>query len=203
MLQGTAHHYSSELSYHTATGNLSKLQEYTTSGRYAYSTAFSYDAENRLTGLTYKHGTAASGSTGCAYDKLGRLASSYVELGNNTHTSSYSYGTGGQGTGSVSPLVKTLSVPGGSYTYAYSNMRNMTSVKEGNTIVSYQYDKLGQLTRANDPWDTTAGSAGTFVANPLWGTIYDMTGSYTLGLLVCPVLLIGGMFAMLASMKEQ
>lgn len=49
----------------------------------------------------------------------------------------------------------------------------------------------------------TAGSAGTFVANPLWGTIYDMTGSYTLGLLVCPVLLIGGMFAMLASMKEQ
>ena len=66
VLQGTAHHYSSELSYHTATGNLSKLQEYTTSGRYAYSTAFSYDAENRLTGLTYKHGTAASGSTGCA-----------------------------------------------------------------------------------------------------------------------------------------
>lgn len=48
----------------------------------------------------------------------------------------------------------------------------------------------------------TAGSAGTFVANPLWGTIYDLTGSYTLGLLICPVLLLGGMFAMLASMKE-
>ena len=174
VLQGTAHHYSSELSYHTATGNLSKLQEYTTSGRYAYSTAFSYDAENRLTGLTYKHGTAASGSTGCAYDKLGRLASSYVELGNNTHTSSYSYGTGGQGTNSSSPLVKTLSVPGGSYTYAYSNMRNMTSVNDGTKTVSYQYDKLGQLTRANDPYDTTAGSAGT-----TWVYAYDLGGNLT------------------------
>ena len=48
----------------------------------------------------------------------------------------------------------------------------------------------------------TAGSAGTFVANPIWGTIYDLTGSYTLGLVVCPVLLAGAAAAMLASMRE-
>ena len=48
----------------------------------------------------------------------------------------------------------------------------------------------------------TAGSAGTFVANPVWGAIYDLTGSYTLGLLVCPVLLMGAAAAMLVSMKE-
>lgn len=48
----------------------------------------------------------------------------------------------------------------------------------------------------------TAGGAGTFVANPVWGAIYDLTGSYTLGLLVCPLLLMGAMAAMLASMKD-
>lgn len=48
----------------------------------------------------------------------------------------------------------------------------------------------------------TVGSAGTFVANPLWGTIYDLTGAYTLGMLACPILLLGAMAAMLASMKE-
>ena len=49
----------------------------------------------------------------------------------------------------------------------------------------------------------TAGSAGTFAANPIWGTIYDVTGSYTLGLLACPLLLMGAMAAMLLSMKEE
>jgi hypothetical protein len=48
----------------------------------------------------------------------------------------------------------------------------------------------------------TAGSAGTFVANPVWGAIYDNMGSYTLGLIVCPILLIGALIAMRASMKE-
>jgi MFS family permease len=37
----------------------------------------------------------------------------------------------------------------------------------------------------------TAGSIGTFIANPLWGTIYDMTGSYRLGLVGAAVLLAG------------
>jgi len=49
----------------------------------------------------------------------------------------------------------------------------------------------------------TVGSAGTFAANPIWGTIYDVTGSYTLGLLACPLLLMGAMAAMLLSMKEE
>ena len=35
----------------------------------------------------------------------------------------------------------------------------------------------------------TCGSVGTIVANPLWGSVYDMTGSYTLALMVVPVLL--------------
>jgi predicted MFS family arabinose efflux permease len=48
----------------------------------------------------------------------------------------------------------------------------------------------------------TVGSVGTFLANPLWGTIYDVTGSYALGLVGCAVLLAAAIFAMLAAMKD-
>ena len=36
----------------------------------------------------------------------------------------------------------------------------------------------------------TCGSVGTIVANPLWGGVYDLTGAYTPGLLLMPVLLL-------------
>jgi len=49
----------------------------------------------------------------------------------------------------------------------------------------------------------TAGSAGTFLANPLWGTIYDSTGSYALGLVGCAVLLAGAIAALLLALKES
>lgn len=49
----------------------------------------------------------------------------------------------------------------------------------------------------------TTGSAGTFLANPVWGAIYDMTGSYTLGLIAAPLLLVAAVGAMLVSLKEN
>lgn len=47
----------------------------------------------------------------------------------------------------------------------------------------------------------TAGSAGTFFANPLWGTIYDLTGSYAIGLIGAALLLATAIWAMLQSLK--
>ena len=49
---------------------------------------------------------------------------------------------------------------------------------------------------------STAGCAGTFVANPIWGTIYDKTGSYAIGLAASAVLLAVAMGAMWISLKE-
>lgn len=49
----------------------------------------------------------------------------------------------------------------------------------------------------------TAGSAGTFLANPLWGTIYDITGSYSLALVGCAVLLAVAVWAILTALKEN
>ena len=49
---------------------------------------------------------------------------------------------------------------------------------------------------------STVGCAGTFVANPIWGTIYDLTGTYTLGLVGAAVLLAGAMWAHLLTLKD-
>ena len=48
----------------------------------------------------------------------------------------------------------------------------------------------------------TVGSLGTIVGYPLWGTIYDLTGDYTLGLVGAAVLLASAMWAHWKSMKD-
>lgn len=49
---------------------------------------------------------------------------------------------------------------------------------------------------------TTVGCAGTFVGYPLWGTIYDLTGTYTLGLIGAAVLLAGAIWAHILTLKN-
>ena len=49
---------------------------------------------------------------------------------------------------------------------------------------------------------TTVGCAGTFVGYPLWGTIYDLTGTYTLGLIGAAILLAGAIWAHLQTLKN-
>jgi len=51
------------------------------------------------------------------------------------------------------------------------------------------------LDRGYIPVVSTVGCAGTIVGYPLWGTIYDLTGTYTLGLIGAAVLLAGAMWA--------
>jgi len=46
------------------------------------------------------------------------------------------------------------------------------------------------------------GSAGTFVANPVWGSIYDITGSYAPGQIGSAVLLLVAMAALARAMKK-
>ena len=48
----------------------------------------------------------------------------------------------------------------------------------------------------------TAGSIGTIVATPVWGMVYDMSGSYTLGLIVAPILLMIALGAMVLIFRE-
>ena len=46
------------------------------------------------------------------------------------------------------------------------------------------------------------GSVGTFVANPVWGSIYDTTGSYALGQIASIALLMSAIWALGKAMKK-
>ncbi len=47
----------------------------------------------------------------------------------------------------------------------------------------------------------TAGSVGTFIATPVWGLVYDMTGSYTLGLIAASILLMIALGALMLNFR--
>jgi MFS family permease len=49
----------------------------------------------------------------------------------------------------------------------------------------------------------TCGSIGTIVANPLWGGICDLTGSYAAAMLTVPVLLVGAAWLLDKLLKEK
>ncbi len=48
----------------------------------------------------------------------------------------------------------------------------------------------------------TCGSVGTIVANPIWGGVYDRTGSYAPALIVCVVLLAGAAWILNKLLKD-
>lgn len=48
----------------------------------------------------------------------------------------------------------------------------------------------------------TAGSVGTFVATPLWGTVYDLTGSYRLGMIGSAILLVAAVVMLSRLLKK-
>ena len=68
--------------------------------------------------------------------------------------------------------METITQSGATLTYAYDDAGNITSVSDGSKTISYEYDLLGQLIRANDPYDTTAGTTGT-----TWKYAYDLGGN--------------------------
>jgi MFS family permease len=49
---------------------------------------------------------------------------------------------------------------------------------------------------------STAGCIGVIVGYPMWGMIYDLTGTYTLGLIGAAVLLAAAMWAHMATLKH-
>ena len=103
---------------------------------------------------------------------MGRISRRTVNAGGTDVATTYGYLAGGHGTNSTTPLVQTITQSGTTLTYAYDDAGNITSVSDGSKTISYEYDLLGQLIRANDPYDTTAGTTGT-----TWKYAYDLGGN--------------------------
>ena len=53
-------------------------------------------------------------------------------------------------------------------------------------------------------WGVLTGinNAGAFLAAPLWGMVYDLTGSYTTALTIAPVFLVGAWLAVVVCLKK-
>ena len=103
---------------------------------------------------------------------MGRISRRTVNAGGTDVATTYGYLAGGHGTNSTTPLVQTITQSGTTLTYTYDDTGNITSVSDGTKTISYEYDLLGQLIRANDPYDTTAGTTGT-----TWKYAYDLGGN--------------------------
>ena len=74
--------------------------------------------------------------------------------------------------GSTTPLVSKINMHGGVIEYRYDDCGRITEIIDGGTSITYQYDVIWQLIRANDPTDGTAGSGGT-----TWIYAYDLGGN--------------------------
>ena len=134
-------------------------------GGETHTSNYTYDRDNRVTGIQYDGGSQKVNYT---YDDLGRVSSRTAECGNTAGklTSSYTYVDGCYGTNSTTPLVKKITQNGISFEYAYDTRGNIISEKRGNLTTTYAYDALGQLIRVNDPHE-----------NATWVYNYDRGGN--------------------------
>ena len=76
------------------------------------------------------------------------------------------------------------------FRYTYDDVGNITQETRDSVQTTYVYDGLGQLTRVNDPNDTTSGSSGTtHVASGVFivGGAVSLIGSILPGIAIAPI----------------
>lgn len=130
---------------------------------------FEYDAVNHLTHVWELAGESGTEDLYYTYDDRGLLTSAVNCDGVKV---TYEYYT------TREPFrVKRVRMTGGDVcaydrTYTYDETGNIAGISDGQQRITYVYDLLGQLIRVNDPYDTTAGTAGT-----TWVFAYDHGGN--------------------------
>ena len=183
-----AHMYTGQVEYDEY-NNLKTFKEKVGTNSTAYQTDFTYDIENKPTKLTYGN---ANNKIEYTYDGIGRMSQRAVTLGGATHTTTYGYVAGNNGTGNTTGMLSRITHPDIQYLYSYDNMGNITAWTQFDSTVTYVYDAMGQLIRVNDPMDprgNTNDSTGT-----TWTFEYDRGGNilnkkryeYTTGTLGTP-----------------
>lgn len=167
VLEGDKHAYTGELVY-DAYDNVKTFKEQVGENREKYTTTFTHDEENRPTLMTFGDNQTVT----YTYDGLGRVSERSANAGGTAVTTAYTYLDGAYGSNSTTPLVRTMTQAGTELTYTYDETGNIAGISDGQQRITYVYDLLGQLIRVNDPYDTTAGTAGT-----TWVFAYDHGGN--------------------------
>lgn len=167
VLEGDKHAYTGELVY-DAYDNVKTFKEQVGENREKYTTTFTHDEENRPTLMTFGDNQTVT----YTYDGLGRVSERSANAGGTAVRTAYTYLDGAYGSNSTTPLVRTMTQAGTELTYTYDETGNIAGISDGQQRITYVYDLLGQLIRVNDPYDTTAGTAGT-----TWVFAYDHGGN--------------------------
>ena len=159
------HLYTGEVEY-DGQNNLKTFKEKIGTSRTPYQTDFTYNVENKPTLMTFGD---TNNKVAYVYDALGRMSTRTVTVGGIASASTYSYVAGDHGTGSTTALVSAISQGNDeSCGYTYDDVGNITAATRGTVTTTYAYDNLGQLIRANDPFEDA-----TWVYN------YDRGGNMT------------------------
>ena len=162
------HLYTGQVEYDEY-NNLKTFKEQVGTARTPYQTDFTYDNENKPTLMTFGD---TSNKVAYAYDAIGRMSSRTVTAAGHSYATTFNYLAGSNGSGNTTPLVASMTQSGETCSYTYDDVGNILTATRNGVTTSYVYDNLGQLTRVNDPSDTTSGSAGT-----TWVYDYDRGGN--------------------------
>jgi RHS repeat-associated protein len=138
-------------------------------GSKAQDTAYAYDSNGNVTGITDNSATNAKKTVAYVYDDLNRLTSATatnVASGQSTYTENYAYDAIGNITSKTGP---------GSYTYAGNTGTNYANPHAATTIGSdtYAYDNNGNLTTVS-----TGGGGGGSATIALDATSTSITNAY-------------------------
>ena len=127
---------------------------------------YTYDDDNRITQIAA--GSVVSAYAYDAYSRISTITNKYN--GNNVVTTSIGYLNPSSTTTTSLVNTWTTTTPNYSktYTYAYDNRGNITSISDGTYTTSYTYDQYDQLTRENNQkagktWVYTYDTAGNIL----------------------------------------
>jgi RHS repeat-associated protein len=136
------------------------------------SLSYSYDADNRLSGMGLSVNSTQAAQLTFGYDQASRLTSltRTGASGSDTLTSSFSYDNADRLT-NITHTDTTKSKTLANYTYGYDTANQLTSYQDANSSLTYGYDANGQLTSA----------AGTLNGQSFSQTFsYDTNGNRTM-----------------------
>ena len=110
-----------------------------------WSTTYTYDKDNRPKTATLSSGKVLTNT----YDSIGRLASRKIGLSSD-YITTLTY-VPGNGTNKTTGLVSTYrNGSDAAYSYTYDDNGNITSITQGTTSITYEYDTANRLTRENN-----------------------------------------------------